>query len=282
MLSLKLGEITNNLQLEYEAFTFPGGECHIKILEDIYNESVLIESSCINSDELIMILLANDALRRRGVTDISLLLPYIPYARQDRVCVSGESLSIKVLSDIINTCSFRNVYVLDPHSIVSTALINNIIEIPMSKVVDKLPISLHDILVSPDVGARKKTEHYAVLRELSKIAYCDKHRNLNTGEITHLSIDIDFEVEKDSSFWVLDDICDGGRTFLEIGKKLFNSYGRSHKYNLFITHGIFKEGAETINKLKKYYNEIYTTNSITTKKSIKDKVNIIKIQGGWL
>ena len=70
--------------LEYETSIFPGGEIYIKVQVPSGTKSVRINSRCNNSSDLMRIIMAVDALRRRGVDKIELFLPYFPYSRQDR------------------------------------------------------------------------------------------------------------------------------------------------------------------------------------------------------
>lgn len=77
--------------LEFEYFKFNGGEQHIKI-KPFSCEKVIITNRIMNSDDIIKILIAKDALKRYGIKSIELIIPYLPYARQDRQCVIGESL----------------------------------------------------------------------------------------------------------------------------------------------------------------------------------------------
>ena len=75
------------------------------------------------------IFLIKDALEIKGIKRFDLIMPYIPYARQDRVCAQGESFSLKIFANMLNAVNFENVYVLDAHSDVSVSLINNCIKI---------------------------------------------------------------------------------------------------------------------------------------------------------
>ena len=79
-----------------------------------------------NNEELIALYFLTKHLRSKGITDISLKLPYIPNARQDRVKQGEDIFTLKYFSEMINDLSFSSVTVLDPHSYVSEALINHI------------------------------------------------------------------------------------------------------------------------------------------------------------
>lgn len=115
-------------EIEFKMLKFSGGELHIKLNNGIdYTkiEKVVITNRITNGDDLMSILFAVDALRYKGVKSFDLVIPYIPYARQDRIAVKGESFTLKVFAGIINSVGFDKVYVFDAHSGISTALINN-------------------------------------------------------------------------------------------------------------------------------------------------------------
>lgn len=120
-------KITKHL-LTVNCFTFPGGEEHIKIIpEKIPYDKIIIASSMTNSSDVMKTLLATNAIRDLyRNAKIDLFSPYFPYARQDRRMLLGEPLSIKVMSEIINNQKYNRVHVLDPHSDVTCALINNL------------------------------------------------------------------------------------------------------------------------------------------------------------
>ncbi|MEK7434437.1 MAG: ribose-phosphate pyrophosphokinase-like domain-containing protein, partial [Cyanobacteriota bacterium] len=95
--------------IEFKAFNFPSNcEVHIK-LPEIKESKVKLTTRIQSSDNLIMLLMATDALKRCGVKEIEVLIPYLPYARQDRVMVKGEPLSIKVISDMLNLQGYSKV-----------------------------------------------------------------------------------------------------------------------------------------------------------------------------
>ena len=64
-------------------------------------------------------------MHRAGIKKFDLIIPYVPYARQDRTEIDGESFTLKVFADLINSAKFDKVIVFDSHSDVAPALINN-------------------------------------------------------------------------------------------------------------------------------------------------------------
>jgi ribose-phosphate pyrophosphokinase len=153
----------SNESVELKKFT--GGECHVKFLTEFTAGDIVKINTRINSsDDLMNLCLAVDALRNMFVSHIEVFIPYIPYARQDRVMNAGEPLSVKVFANIINSLHLNKVTVFDAHSDVSVALLNNCINIPNHDMVkhflNKLKIS-DFVLVSPDIGAYKKVDKLA-------------------------------------------------------------------------------------------------------------------------
>lgn len=257
-------------------FKFPGGEVQVRVNgKEAFKQVVVTISKKVRcSDDIMELLLTVDALRRSGSKQLKLVLPYVPYAQQDRVMVPGEALSIKVFADLLNSCKFEEVEIWDPHSDVAVALIDNARVVPQEELVKwaftgesskRITNSKQEawlkncILVCPDAGARKKILKVAGRFGTEKIVYADKVRDVSTGEITGTSVNTDLvTIIEDSKFVIVDDICVGGRTFIEIAMKMRSTLGiQKEDMYLYITHGIFPNG---LDELAKYFDGIYVTN----------------------
>lgn len=264
-LNLDRGFVSMNIEeIEFDMFQFPGGEMHIKLDNSIdYSmiDACAITSRVRSGDDIMKILIAKDALQRKGVNCIELIMPYLPYARQDRRCNDGESFTLKVFSDLINSANFKKVLVLDAHSDVTPAVLLNCENIPNYKYVEKAYFDIVEydnadvLLVSPDAGANKKLNGLVSnVLGFKGIIKCDKSRDIETGKI--IGVDVFSDDLNGACCLIVDDICDGGRTFIELAKELKNkNVGNLY---LFVTHGIFSKG---FNELSKYFKTIYTTNS---------------------
>ncbi len=277
---LNLSISKGDLPLAFNSFIFPGREIGIKLdtsnLKVKYdNRPYTITAHAQNSNDVFAIALIKDAIERwDSKAIIQLFLPYIPYARQDRVCVGGESFSLKVLTSFIDSLNFVKVTVVDPHSEVSTALFNHLKVISQFNIVDNCR-ELNNrigrtILVAPDSGSNKKTAEIAKYLGHSEFVRADKLRDLNTGEIKETIVYKDNFNGADVT--ILDDICDGGRTFTELAKVLKKK--NCGKIILYVTHGIFSKGIETL--IDNGIDEIWTTNSFGTIEH--PKVNILKLE----
>lgn len=253
----------SNAQVELKKFA--GGECHIRLIESYSeNDTVRISTRLNTSDDLMTLCLAVDALRHIGVKNIEAFIPYIPYARQDRVMTAGEPLSIKVFATIINSLKLNKVTVYDAHSDVSVALIDNCYNTPnhdMAALFIK-QLNLNDyILVSPDLGAYKKVDKLAqAIGYKGEIATGIKVRDLASGQI--IKSDVLCNNLNGKTCIVVDDICDGGRTFIELSKAL--KAKNAGKLVLIISHGIFSHNAlERL--IEAGYDCICSTNSISNR-----------------
>lgn len=220
----------------YETSIFPGGEVHVRITYP----SNTVEADIRSSADVMLLLLMCDALKRMGMPVVNLMIPYFPYARQDRVCNNGESFSLKVMADLINFLGAKSVLIYDPHSDVTPALINNCTVVPQHKIVEP-EILEGKTLICPDAGAEKK-----ILKFKRPYVMCTKKRDPVTGEILSTEIYSLGSLEGHNTI-IIDDICDGGRTFIEIAKAL-RMLGVA-SVELYVTHGIFSKGFDVFKGL---------------------------------
>lgn len=241
-----------------EKFVFSGGEPHIKIQADLDIHQPLIITTRIRSFEDIgFLVLAVDALKRMQVKHISAFIPYFPAARQDRLMVAGEPLSVKVNADIINSLDLERIYVFDPHSEVTPALLNKVTVIYNYDFIEKVIAQMgreNLVLISPDGGALKKI--YKLSESLGGIPVieCSKVRDVATGKLKSFTVYADDLSGKQGL--IVDDICDGGGTFTGLAQSLKEKgIGR---LNIAVSHGIFSKGLEV---LRPWFDTLYTTDS---------------------
>ncbi|SHO58871.1 ribose-phosphate diphosphokinase [Vibrio quintilis] len=252
------------LALSFESFTFSGGEEHIRFSEHDFSrvKKVEVVTRLTDSAAVMQLLMASDALKRltREQVPVELVMPYFPYARQDRVCVGGEALGASVMATLINQCQFSKVTVWDVHSDVSSALLQRAHHVPQAEFIKSCPELWQQLkqgellLVAPDAGAGKKTLQIAgACGGAVEVIQAHKVRNLRTGQIEKTEINGQVAGK---NVLIADDICDGGRTFIELAKVL-KSKG-ALKISLFVTHGIFSQGLQVFEGV---IDEVYTTDS---------------------
>lgn len=233
-------------ELAVKFFKFNGGEHQVEIQSTGFVPGVkfLIDAD-IRDGEIMQLALLVDAIRRHCTNAvITLTMPYVPYARQDRVMGYGQALSIKVFCDFINSLKFDSVVISDPHSDVTTALLDNVVEIKQHNLVNVISVLSEfdpQAIVSPDAGATKKAFQTANKYMISLVE-CQKHRCVMTGNITGVTAPkVDPSLTR---LLIVDDICDGGRTFEEVAKALKEANPHIEAVGLWVTHGIFSKGKD--------------------------------------
>lgn len=277
---MKILDLTNldNSDIKYKISKFPDGQQAITLdLENTVFESseqaVTIKSRLNSFLDLELIICANQALTELGVKhhslklkEIALYVPYFLGARSDRKFLSGQSNYLKtVICPIINSQNFSRVTVLDPHSDVLEACLNNFQKVSN---INFASTSIKDIsgditLISPDAGALKKIYDVAKAVECNDIIVANKLRDMATGKIIRTEVPgLSNDEPGKKKFVICDDICDGGRTFVEIAKAIRDIRPKEINNDdiyLVVTHGIFSAGFE---ELEKWFTGVYTTNSV--------------------
>jgi len=237
--------------IDFEMIKFGGGELHIKINPaSIPNDTdeVCISNRIQNSDDIMEILIAKDALERLGYDDIELIIPYVPYARQDRYEIPGESFTLKVFANIINNVGFSKVTMVDAHSDVTPALIDRSSNVKNHEFVlkairaimneaERIPDNVDEYircgqfaLISPDAGANKKINGvHSYIDKMTRgimnptefsvpLIKCDKRRNMADGSLGGFEVlanDL-----KGKTCIIVDDICSRGGTFMGLAGAL--------------------------------------------------------------
>ena len=258
---------------EIKAFNFSGGECHVSIEGIEIGDVTHVEAYLYGSDDVMRLIMTVDAIHQVDATsDIHLVVPYFPYARQDRVCNEGEAFSAAVMAGLINALNCKSVSVIDPHSPVIEQRLNNCRVVTQAEVIPGAVsefISRENLtLVSPDKGATEKTKAVADALGISNVISCSKVRDTKTGHITHSEVHSDVTGE---DLIILDDICDGGRTFIELAK-ILKSKGAGKLY-LYTTHGIFSRG---LGVLKEYFIHVFCAHTFLATEDIdKDFLTVI-------
>lgn len=260
---------------------FPGGESCIRIdaaKAHVVDISIMMEFR--GNGDLIDLTMLVDALKRHyKYKTIGLYASYLPYARQDRVCNEGESLSVKVITDFINNLGFDRVECDDIHSPVSVALLNNLLHHDQTKCfagVVQFASPVTTCLVSPDAGAEKKVFDVAKKHGYNNVIRASKVRNVATGKIERTTLIDNIPMPYGlipERLLIVDDILDGGKTFIELAKVLKDRVEfldtAAPKIELYVTHGIFSAGLDVFDGL---IDKIYVHNLMN--ESLKDDPRI--------
>lgn len=263
-------DINNNPY--FDVIILPGGEPHLKWKKDLAPErsipTLTILSRIQNGIDLLKLLVVTDAIKRtREVWDINIVIPYWPGARQDRAPYL-EPLTVKVYADIINTQGYGSVTIVDPHSEVTPALINNVVVKPVADILKKI-VTEHnyDTILIPDAGATKRMFSYYFpdleFNQKLNFVQCLKKRDTLTGKLSGFKI-VDY-VKDGAKCLIVDDICDGGGTFIGLANELAVVQPTVGKMGLYTTHGIYSKGIEPLlhsaDNIDGVFDELFCTDS---------------------
>jgi ribose-phosphate pyrophosphokinase len=270
--------------IKFKIYNYPDNQNNVVI--DIStlpttNEDIKILSRINNFIDIEILICFVKSLNNLGFVNLHLYNPMFHGQRSDRQFETGSCNYLKdVICPIINSLKFKTVTCIDPHSDVLEACLNNFRKIDNLELVSfalNYCKALHDMkdderiyktdldpaffqfsLISPDAGASKKI--YKLAEQIGykgDIITCSKDRDTE-GKLTKIVVPIkDTGPLCKKDYIIIDDICDGGATFINIAQELKKLYNCNHIY-LIVTHGIFSKGFD---ELSKYFDGIYTTNS---------------------
>ncbi len=248
---------------------YPNQESVLEDIDVFLNKEDSNEILLVYEDDrdLFLLLLFANYLKNKKI-DFYIKIPYLPYSRMDRK-IDGYFFSLLYFADMLNSLDV-DVISYDCHSSASSLYIHNLIDIKVFSIIESIVSeSKADVVCFPDKGAYDRYADFKL--NIDKI-YCNKKRDLNTGEIIGFELsqtDIDIE---NKNILIVDDLCAYGGTFLACSEILKNKGAKN--IDLYVTHcenSIFK--GKLINS--EIVNNIYTTNTII--REPHDKIREIEI-----
>ena len=265
---LKLKLVNTNIK------SFADGEVYVEINENIRGNSVFViqSTSTPANDNLMELLLCIDALRRSSAKNITAVIPYFGYARQDRKVVPRTSISAKLVSNLITNAGASRIVTVDLHSGQIQGFfdipVDNLFTTPLfARYIKKNLKNKNLICVSPDVGGVQRTRGLATKIDVD-LAIIDKRR-LQPGKSQVMRI---IGNVQNKECIIVDDIIDSGGTIVNAVDALIKEGAKS--VYVFVTHAVLS--GESINKIKKSkISKLIITDSIDNAKKIK---NVSKIQ----
>ncbi|MDB9457224.1 ribose-phosphate pyrophosphokinase [Dolichospermum circinale CS-1225] len=240
---------------------FADGELYVQIQESIRGCDVYLIQPCCQpvNDHLMELLIMIDACRRASARQITAVIPYYGYARADRKTAGRESITAKLVANLITGAGTNRVLAMDLHA----AQIQGYFDIPFDHVYGSPVIldyliskELQDIVVvSPDVGGVARARAFAKKLNDAPLAIIDKRRQAhNVAEVLNIIGDV-----KGKTAILVDDMIDTGGTITE-GAKLLRQEGASQVYAC-ATHAVFSPPA--IERLSSgVFEEVIVTNTI--------------------
>ena len=257
---------------------FGDGEIYVEINENIRGNSIFIIQSVSSpaNDNLMELLLCIDALKRSSAKNITAVIPYFGYARQDRKVVPRTSISAKLVSNLITKAGADRVVTVDLHAGQIQGFfdmpVDNLFTTPLfAKYIKKKLKSKKLICVSPDVGGVQRTRGLAT-RIKADLAIIDKRRP-RAGQSKVMNI---IGNVKGKTCIIVDDIIDSGGTIVNAVAALKKA-GAVDVY-VFITHAVLSGAA--IDKIKESkIKKLIITDTIDNSKKIKNnnKIEVLSI-----
>ena len=280
--NLKLSkEISKQLRLKLvntNIKRFSDGEIYIEINENIRGNSVFVIQSTSNpaNDNLMELLLCIDALRRSSAKNITAVIPYYGYARQDRKVVPRTSISAKVVANLSTNAGASRVVTVDLHAGQIQGFfdmpVDNLFTTPLfARYIKKKLKNKKLICVSPDVGGVQRTRGLAT-KIKADLAIIDKRRP-KPGKSKVMNI---IGNVRGKTCIIVDDIIDSGGTIVNAVDALKKN-GATEVY-VFITHAVLS--GDAANKIKKSkIKKLIITDTIDNSQKIKNnnKIEVISI-----
>ena len=251
---------------------FSDGEIYVEINENIRGNSIFIIQSVSSpaNDNLMELLLCIDALKRSSAKNITAVIPYFGYARQDRKVVPRTSISAKLVSNLITKAGADRVVTVDLHA----GQIQGFFDIPVDNLFATPIFARHIkkiknkniICVAPDVGGTERARALGKLLNVG-LAIVDKRRpKPGQSQVMNVIGDV-----KDKTCVIVDDIIDSGGTIINAAKALKNR-GAKEVY-VYITHGVLS--GEAVKKIKgSVIKNLVITDTIDNNSKIKSVKNI--------
>ena len=252
---------------------FSDGEIYIEINENIRGNSIFIVQSISSpaNDNLMELLLCIDALKRSSAKNITAVIPYFGYARQDRKVAPRTSISAKLVSNLITKAGADRVVTVDLHA----GQIQGFFDIPVDNLFSTPIFARHAkkkikgkniICVAPDVGGTERARALGKALNVG-LAIVDKRRP-KPGQSQVMNV---IGNVKGKTCIIVDDIIDSGGTIVNAAKALKNR-GAKDVY-VYITHGVLS--GEAVNKIKKsVIKNLVITDTIDNKDKIGKAKNI--------
>ena len=273
ILSRKIAKFLKTKLVNSSIKKFADGEIYIEINENIRGNSIFIIQSISSpaNDNLMELLLCIDALKRSSAKNITAVIPYFGYARQDRKVVPRTSISAKLVSNLITKAGADRVVTVDLHA----GQIQGFFDIPVDNLfatpifarhIKKNIKNKNIICVAPDVGGTERARALGKILDVG-LAIVDKRRPApGKSKVMNVIGNV-----KDKNCIIVDDIIDSGGTIVNAAKALKDK-GAKDVY-VYITHGVLT--GEAIKKINNsVIKNLVITDTIDNEEKVKKTKNI--------
>ncbi len=272
-LSQKISKFLKNRLVNSNIRKFADGEIYVEINENIRGNSIFLIQSVSSpaNDNLMELLLSIDALKRSSAKNITAVIPYFGYARQDRKVVPRTSISAKLVSNLIAKAGADRVVTVDLHS----GQIQGFFDIPVDNLFATPIFARHIkkklkknniICVAPDVGGTARARALGKLLNVD-LAIVDKRRPApGKSEVMNVIGNV-----KNKTCILVDDIIDSGGTIVNAASELKKRGAKD--VHVYVTHGVLSGSA--VEKIKKSsIKNLVVTDTIDNSMKVKKAKNI--------
>ena len=272
-LSKKIAKFLKSKLVNSSIRNFSDGEIYVEINENIRGNSIFLIQSVSSpaNDNLMELLLCIDALKRSSAKNITAVIPYFGYARQDRKVAPRTSISAKLVSNLITKAGADRVVTVDLHA----GQIQGFFDIPVDNLfstpifarhIKKKVKSNNLICVAPDVGGTERARSLGKILNVG-LAIVDKRRpKPGQSQVMNIIGDV-----KGKTCILVDDIIDSGGTIVNAAKAL-KDRGAKEVY-VYITHGVLS--GEAVKKIKNsVIRNLVITDTIDNTSRVKGTKNI--------
>jgi ribose-phosphate pyrophosphokinase len=217
-------------------------EIHVMIDEVVRDQDVFIIQPCSApvNDNLMELLLYVDAFRRASAHEITAVVPYYPYGRQERMARGREAISAKVVATMLEAMGVSRVIYYDVHAPATQGFfevpVDPLTALPVLADYFRKPEFAGAAIVSPDVGRAKFAGRYAEILGLPLVVMHKRREGESKVEVSHVVGDIEGKIPI-----IIDDVIAGGSVLDEVDK-LIGAGARPEVY-LAITHGVLLPSA---------------------------------------
>jgi ribose-phosphate pyrophosphokinase len=238
----------------------PDSEIHVQINEAVRGEDIFVIQPCANpvNDNVMELLLLIDAFRRASAASITVVVPYFPYGRQERMAKGREAISAKVVASSIQMLGASRIMYFDVHS----AAIQGFFDIPVDPLSAFPTFADHfrheglknAVIVSPDTGRAKLASRVSSMMDLPMVLMHKRRSSFGSAKVTHVVGDI-----RDRIPIVIDDVIAGG-SVLDSFPALLDAGARPEVY-VAITHPVLV--GDSLKKLDApYIKKLVVSNTI--------------------
>lgn len=248
----------------FKPFNFPAGEAHTKITENLEVGKVefavlQFESKTIHDDLFQLATWSNTLKKVSPETRRVAIMPYFPGARADR----GMHTDIEVYVNFLKPLELDQLIVFDIHSQIGAEMLSGSARSITYVYPDDLFKESHvtnffpkyEAVIAPDAGAALRAQEVADVLGIPVLT-ATKTRDPENGRLSNFVAPAGIDDDDDKKYLIVDDICDGGGTFMGLAEAL-GLY--TYQLNLYVSHGVFSKRA--LEELPEYYGDIFTTNS---------------------